>query len=148
MEHFQQGLKDLLIFPEVISDYGFAQIHSYFSPGIHGNINDTSLRGVMAAIKGGFLDAKQAGLCEVQIPTPGLIRTSHYQAERTNPGNEQFLCKTVLCLLLFEFCKRSNTLLKFSQDSINLELAISSQFTHFLGRLGQQSHKCTVFNLI
>lgn len=102
MDDFQQDLKFWLIFPEVISDYGFAQIHSYFFPGIHGNINDTSLRGLMGAIKGAFLDAKQAGLFEVQIPTAGLIRIGHYQAEWTKPGNEQLFCEGILFLLLFE----------------------------------------------
>lgn len=56
----------------------------------------------MGAIKGGFLGAKQAGLFEVQIPTAGLIRTSHYQAEWTIPRNEQLLCKGIIFLILFE----------------------------------------------
>lgn len=47
MGHFQYILKFWLIFPEMISDYGFVQIHPYFFGGIHGNKNDTSLRGLM-----------------------------------------------------------------------------------------------------
>lgn len=81
MGHFQYGLKFWLIFPETISDYGFAQIHPYYFPGIHGNKNDPSLRDLMGAIKRGFLGAKQDGPFEVQIPTTGLIRTRHQWVE-------------------------------------------------------------------
>lgn len=83
-----------------------------------------------------FFNAKQAGPFEVQIPTAGLIRISHYQAEWTNPGNEQLLCKGIIFLLYLRFCKGSNNLLKFSQDSKNLEVTISSQFVHIFGSSG------------
>lgn len=74
-------------------------------------------------------------------PTAGLIRTSHYQ-EMNN-------CSVRISYSYFylRFCKRSNNLLKFSQDSINLELIISSWFV-FLGQLGQQSHRWTLLNPI
>lgn len=77
----QYDLKFWLIFPEVISDYGFLQIHLYFFSGIHGNKNDTCLRGLVGANKRAFLSAKQAGPFGVQIPMAGLIRTRHYWAE-------------------------------------------------------------------
>lgn len=102
-ESFSVGSEVLgLFFLEVISDYGFAQIHPYIFSSIHGNKSDTSLRSLIGAVKRGFLGTKQACPFEVQISTTGFIRTSHYQAEWTNSGNKQLLCKGIIFLLLFE----------------------------------------------
>lgn len=118
-------------------DYGFAQIHPYIFSGIHGNISDTSLRSLIRAVKRDFLGTKQACPFEVQISTTGFLRTSHYQAEWTNSGN-MILLRVSYSYFYMRFCKRRNNLLKFSQDSINLEPTISSPFLHFLGQLVQQ----------
>lgn len=51
-------------------------------------------------------------------------------------------------VFFLRFCKRTNSLLKFSQDSINLGLTISSQCVHVLGQRGQPCHKCMLLNPI
>lgn len=95
-----------------------------------------------------FLGAKKRGPFEVQIPTRCVLRTSHYQHEWTNPGTDKYSVRVSYAYFYLRFCKRSNNLLKFSQESVNLELTISSQFVHFLGQLGQQSHECTLLSPI
>lgn len=46
----------------------------------------------------------------------------------------------------WRFCRRSNNLLKFSQDPVNLGLTVSSQCIHLLSQWGQQSHKYMLLN--
>lgn len=74
MERFQEGLKFLLIFPQVISDYGFVKIHPCFFPSIHGNQNGISLKGLMGQLREASLGVKSAGPFDVLVSTASLLR--------------------------------------------------------------------------
>lgn len=135
--------------PEVISGYGFAQIHHpYIFSGIHGNENDISLRSLIGAIKRGSLVARKP--IHLRFRSPPQISLGPVIIRLNGPTQEKSNCSVRVSHTYFylRFCKRNNNLLEFSQDSISLELPISSQSVHFLGQLSQQLHSCKLVSPI
>lgn len=125
----------------MISDYGFAQIHPYILSGIHGNESDTSLRSLIGHLREVFL--VQSKLVQLRYKFLPQVLLGPVIIRLNEPTQEMDNCSVRVSYSNFHlrFCKRSNNMLKFSQDSITLELTISSPFVHFLGQLVQQSHR-------
>lgn len=95
-----------------------------------GTEDDTSLRGIMGAIKGDFLDAKQACPFGVQIPTSDLIRTQSSSDWINQP--RKWTIRVSYCHSL-RLCKTSNKLVKFSQNSLKARTNQLLSICLFLG---------------
>ena len=146
MGHFQYILKFWLIFPEMISDYGFVQIHPYFFGGIHGNKKWYIFERLNGQSREVFLVQRKMVHLRFTSPLQESLGLDIIGLKEPTQEMNSYSIQVSYSYFYWRLCKRSNNLLKLSQAPVNLGLTVSSQCIHLLSQWGQQSHKYMLLN--